>query len=60
MISYTPEQMSGQLCSSIGASRKLLTMSWISRTPSERSFTSEDIGGYPLASSFVFNLLYCC
>ena len=31
-------------------------MSWISRTPSERSLTREDIGGYPLDSSFVFNL----
>jgi len=31
-------------------------MSWMSRTPSDRSFTNDDIGGYPFASSFVFSL----
>lgn len=32
------------------------TMSWISLTPSERSLTREDIGGYPLSSNFVLSL----
>jgi hypothetical protein len=30
----------------------------MSRTPSDRSFTNDDIGGYPFASSFVFNLYH--
>ena len=34
----------------------MLAISWIRRTPSDRSLTSEVIGGYPLDSSFVFNL----
>ena len=34
----------------------LLTISWIRRTPSERSLTRLDIGGMSLASSLVFNL----
>ena len=31
-------------------------MSWINRTPSDRSLTREVIGGYPCASSLVFSL----
>ena len=34
----------------------LLTISWIRRTPSERSLTRFDIGGMSLASSLVFSL----
>ena len=34
----------------------MLTISWIRRTPSERSFIRLDIGGMSLASSLVFNL----
>jgi len=33
-----------------------LTMSWIKRTPSERSWTSECMGGYSFASSLVLSL----
>lgn len=33
-----------------------ITRSCISFTPSDKSLTSDDIGEYPLASSFVFNL----
>jgi hypothetical protein len=32
------------------------TISWISRTPSERSSTSDIIGSSPFDSSFVFSL----
>ena len=32
------------------------TMSWISRTPSDKSLTREVMGGYPWASNLVFNL----
>ena len=39
-----------------GAPEKVLAISWMRRTPSDRSLTSEVIGGYPLDSSFVFNL----
>lgn len=34
----------------------LLTINWISRTPSAKSCFNEPIGGYPFDSSFVFSL----
>ena len=38
------------------AAKYRLTMSCISFTPSDRSWTSDVIGGYPFDSSFVFSL----